>query len=103
MGQVEQECVCKEAVNQSVAVGTTSTRLLGPNQRRRGLIFSPTNLNRCSIAFGQAAVVASGYTIQPGTQPPMLTFATLGLSITGDVFAIFESAGETMGFIEVMA
>lgn len=103
MGITDHECGCKESVNQSVAVGTSSTRLLGPNTRRRGLIFSPTSLNRCSIAFGQPAVIGSGYTIYPGVQPPMLTFATLGLSIIGDVFGILETTGETLGFIEVMA
>lgn len=67
-----------------------------------GIILSPTSLNRCSIAFGEVAVVGKGITIYPGTDTPELTRETIGSSIGQEINAIFETTGETLAFLEVI-
>lgn len=95
-------CGCRAARNLSVAVGTTDTVILGPNPLRSGVIFSPTSLNRCGVSFGEAAAIGEGLTLYPGTQLPIVTRNQIGSSITQDIHAIFETAGETLGIIEIM-
>lgn len=101
--EYHKECSCKVARYLSTPIGTTSTRLLGPNPKRRALILSPTSLNRCTVSLGMAAVLDQGLTLYPGTQAPPLTYGTYGEALCQDVFAIFENVGETLGYIEIMA
>jgi hypothetical protein len=47
-------------------------------------------------------VAGRGIALYPGTQLPEITEQLLGTSIRQDVFAIFETAGETLGLVEIM-
>jgi hypothetical protein len=54
----------------AVTVGLTDTQVLGPNPRRIKVIFSPPVTNRYTIGIGdEPAVLDSGITVPPGSQP----------------------------------
>ena len=92
----------RAARNGRVAVATSSTLLLPMSLERCGVVISPTSLNRCSIGIGQAAVLDTGYTVYPGEQPLALTRDLIGDAIQQDIFAIFETTGETLAFLEIL-
>src|SRR5205823_3946366 len=96
-----QDSPRRTTVPWSVSVGTSSTRVLGPNPNRRALLLPGTSLNRMTIAFGAPAVLLAGITIQPGNDTVELTWECCGAALCEDVYAIFETAGETYGGVEV--
>lgn len=95
-----QPCRCKGSVQYGKAVGTTDTVLMGPNTSRVGITLSSPSLNRYSVSFGSAAQLDVGYTMYPGNLPLTLTRDMIGESIEQDIHAIFETAGESIGYTE---
>lgn len=96
-------CHCMTPLDHSVAVGTTSTPLLGPSEHRRAIILSAPQLNRYSVSFGGTAVLAQGVTMYPGQAPLLIDYAQWGESVKMPMNAIFDTTGETLGFTELIA
>lgn len=80
---------------------TTSTQLLGPQDRRFSLIISAPASNRITLSFLGAAVLDEGITLHPGGPPLVLEWDTLGGSITASIQAIAAIAAQTIGVVEV--
>ena len=80
-------------LNQVTATTTGADQpLIGPNRRRRALIFSAPQSGRVTISFSGPAVLDNGLTMYTGTAPFEIDMDTLGNSMMGEI-RIIGSAG----------
>lgn len=86
----------------TVTIATTSGAFLGANARRVGLVISSPRTNRITISALSPAVLDNGLTMQPATNPLILHLSNAGTWIQGNLFAIANSASETITVIEVL-
>lgn len=92
----------RQILQRAAPVGMSSTLLASALTGRVGLILSAGALNRYSVAFGQQAVLNQGITVYPGNQPLVLADRDLGGSLSQDIWAIMETAGESVGVVELL-
>lgn len=84
----------------SATVGATDIAILGVNPSRLSLTIAPPSAGRVTIAFGRAAVLDAGITIQTATQPITLDYAEVGDQLCGEIRAIADAAARTIGGVE---
>lgn len=71
----------KSRDQQTVIVGITDTRLLGPNPRRHSLLLIPPPVgaaNRYTVSFANPAVLDQGINLSPGSLPFLLDHDNFG-------------------------
>lgn len=86
----------------SVSVGTTSGLFLGATSNRAGLVISAPKSNPVTISQRNPAVAESGLVLRPGTDATILDVDCVGPWLQGNLYAIAETAGETIGVIEIL-
>lgn len=86
----------------TITVATSSTGFLGANPRRVGLIISSPRTNRVTISVKNPAVLDNGLTLQPAVNPVILRPGDAGNWLQSNLFAIANSASETITVIEVL-
>lgn len=84
----------------TLAVTAADQTLLGNNDRRDSITFSPGLVESYSINFGEVAVLNGGVTIRPGIQPLTLTRDQVGDAIALPVHFI-GTGNVTIGVMEV--
>lgn len=86
--------------NYSASADGTSRVALPPNQNRVAIILSSHATERYSIAFGEPAILDTGLTMQPLTEPVILSAGILG-SALADEIRIVASGAANIGIVEV--
>jgi len=81
-------------------VGASDQTIAGANLGRIRLVISPPSIGRVTLQFGRAAILDQGPTIQAGTQPLRLDLEEMGDLIRGEIHAIADAAGRTVGLTE---
>lgn len=81
-------------------VGASDSTVMGVNLGRRFLTVSPPTAGRVTLAFGRAAVIDQGPTVQAGTQPLTIAVEQFGDLLMGEIHAIADAAGRTVGLTE---
>lgn len=82
----------RRPTNVSVNVGIESTRVLNADASRVLVFLSGANGQRYSVAFGEAATLDAGPTIQAGATGLLLTREMVGDIITQPMFAVASAA-----------
>lgn len=84
----------------TLAVTAANQQLLGANEHRWSLTFSPALVESYSVNFGEAAVTGGGLVIRPGIQPVTFTRDQLG-DIIGAPVSFIGTGAVTVGVLEV--
>jgi hypothetical protein len=87
----------------SATIGASDVTILGSNPSRHRLTVTPPSAGRVTLAFGRAAVLDAGITIQAGTSPRTFTDDELGDLCHGEIHAIADAAGRTVGILETFS
>ena len=86
----------------SVSIPTTSAQILGPSDRRYGLIFSAPQANRYTIGFGAEAVLDQGLTIYPTQAGLLLTYNDVGDAVAQPITAISAVAAQDVSVTVIL-
>ena len=88
---------------QVVSVGTSSTSFLKAAPRRVAIIVSAPQTNRVTLSLDPSAILDQGLTLQPSTDPLVLTVERHGDLVTRRWTAISSTVTQGVSVIEVFA
>lgn len=86
-----------------IGVGSSaSVQLLGPNPKRKAIIFTPSTSTTYTVSWDSSVTSGQGLTFSIGTNPYIISDQDIGSAITMPIFAIANSTGRTVTVYEVI-